>query len=98
MPTSVLVINVCINDVVCKAANRYIRFMARPKLPEDQRMESISARVTKDMVAEIDDYLEGMKAETPLLILNRADAIRQLLAIALGTAAKDKNRAKRKPS
>lgn len=58
-------------------------------------MESISARVTKDMVAEIDDYLEGLKAETPLLILNRADAIRQLLAIGLGAASKQKKRSKR---
>ena len=69
--------------------------MARPKLPNDQRMESISARVTKDMVGEIDDYLEDMKAETPLLILNRADAIRQLLAIALNAADKGKKRSKK---
>jgi len=57
--------------------------MPRPKLPADQRMESISARVTREMAAEIDGYLEIMRAETPLLILNRADAIRQILAIGL---------------
>lgn len=66
--------------------------MPRPKLPADQRMETISARVTREMAGEIDGYLETMKAETPLLILNRADAIRQILAIGLQKIGADGRR------
>ena len=57
--------------------------MARPKLPPDARMENVSARVPRKMADAIDDYLKELEAETPLLILNRADAIRQLLALGL---------------
>ena len=57
--------------------------MPRPRLPDDQRMETVSARVPRDMLGDIDRYLLRMQEETPLLLLNRADAIRQLLAIAL---------------
>lgn len=62
--------------------------MARPKLPADQRMETISARVTREMADQIDAYLEKMRQDTPLLLLNRADAIRQILAIGLQRISK----------
>lgn len=62
--------------------------MARPKLPADQRMETISARVPREMADQIDAYLEKMREDTPLLLLNRADAIRQILAIGLQRIAK----------
>ncbi|NQW08472.1 MAG: hypothetical protein HQ481_01125 [Alphaproteobacteria bacterium] len=66
--------------------------MPRPKLPADQRMETVSARVTREMADGIDAYLETMRAETPLLILNRADAIRQILAIGLQKISADGRR------
>lgn len=70
--------------------------MARPKLPPDQRMETISARVPREMAGQIDAYLETMREDTPLLLLNRADAIRQILAIGLQAIAR-KSSPKRSP-
>jgi hypothetical protein len=55
--------------------------MGRPKLPEP--METVSVRLSAAMLTEIDAYLSNMKLEAPFLMLNRADAIRQLLAIGL---------------
>ena len=55
--------------------------MGRPKILDP--METVSVRLPKSVVDEIDDYLTAMKREAPLVMLNRADAIRQLLAIAL---------------
>jgi hypothetical protein len=55
--------------------------MGRPKLPEP--METISVRLPATVVREIDAYLAAMRLEAPLIMLNRADAIRQLLAIGL---------------
>lgn len=55
--------------------------MGRPKLPEP--METVSVRLSAVMLKDIDDYLAQMKIEAPFLMLNRADAIRQLLAIGL---------------
>lgn len=46
-------------------------------------METVSVRLPKAVVDEIDAYLSSMRAEAPFLMLNRADAIRQLLAIGL---------------
>jgi len=46
-------------------------------------METISVRLSAVMVREIDAYLSDMKLEAPFLMLNRADAIRQLLAIGI---------------
>ena len=55
--------------------------MARPRQPET--METISVRLPRAMVAEIDAHVERMRQQTPLLLINRADAVRQLLAEAL---------------
>jgi metal-responsive CopG/Arc/MetJ family transcriptional regulator len=55
--------------------------MARPRQPET--METISVRLPRAMVAEIDAYADRMRQQTPLLLINRADAVRQLLAEAL---------------
>lgn len=55
--------------------------MGRPKLPEP--METVSVRLSAAMLREVDAYLAQMKLEAPFLMLNRADAIRQLLAIGL---------------
>ena len=55
--------------------------MGRPKILDP--METVSVRLPKSVVDEIDAYLTNMKREAPLVMLNRADAIRQLLAIAL---------------
>lgn len=55
--------------------------MGRPKLPEP--METVSVRLSAAMLIEVDTYLAHMKLEAPFLMLNRADAIRQLLAIGL---------------
>ena len=55
--------------------------MGRRKLPDT--METVSVRLPQAVLDEIDAYLAQMKAEAPFLMLNRADAIRQLLAIGL---------------
>jgi Arc/MetJ-type ribon-helix-helix transcriptional regulator len=66
--------------------------MARPK--QHETMETISVRVPRDMAAEIDAYADRLRQQTPLLLINRADAVRQLLAEALQADAR-KSRAKR---
>lgn len=58
-----------------------VRHMGRPKLPEP--METVSVRLPKSVVDQIDGYLQAMRSEAPFLMLNRTDAIRQLIAIAL---------------
>ena len=58
--------------------------MGRPKL--DETMETVSARLPRDMLQRLDKFLESLRAEMPLLILNRADAVRQLLAMGLEVA------------
>lgn len=55
-------------------------------------METVSARLPKGMLAQVDAYLKTMKDEMPLLLLNRADAVRQLLALGL-----EASQGKRKP-
>lgn len=55
--------------------------MGRKKLPET--METVSVRLPTSAVDRIDAYLSRMKAEAPFIMLNRADAMRQLLAIGL---------------
>jgi hypothetical protein len=58
--------------------------MGRPKL--DETMETVSARLPREMVERLDRFLDSLRAELPLLILNRADAVRQLLAMGLEVA------------
>ena len=69
---------VLIGYVECRLKER---LMGRRKLPDT--METVSVRLPKAVVDEIDGYLADMRAEAPFLMLNRADAIRQLLAIGL---------------
>jgi len=52
--------------------------MARPKKPVV--METVSVRIPTSMLAEVDAYIEDIKAEMPLLNIGRADGIRQLIA------------------
>lgn len=58
--------------------------MARPK--KDETMETVSVRLPKAMVEEIDSFVESLKGDMPLLNISRADGVRQLLANALKTA------------
>ena len=55
--------------------------MARPKKIET--METVSVRLPKAMVDEIDAYVVELKGDMPLLNIGRADGVRQLLANAL---------------
>jgi Arc/MetJ-type ribon-helix-helix transcriptional regulator len=66
--------------------------MGRPRQAET--METISVRLPKAMVGELDAEVERMRQQMPLLLINRADAVRQLLAEALETRAR-KGRARR---
>lgn len=52
--------------------------MARPKKPAT--MEIVSLRLSKGMIEEIDSYTQRLQAETPLLQITKADAIRYLIA------------------
>lgn len=58
--------------------------MGRPKLEE--KMETVSARLPREMAARLDRFLDLQRAEMPLLLLNRGDAVRQLLAMGLEAA------------
>ena len=55
--------------------------MARPK--KDDTMETVSVRLPRMMVEEIDAYVIELKGDMPLLNISRADGVRQLLANAL---------------
>jgi hypothetical protein len=55
--------------------------MGRPK--QDQTMDTVSVRLPKAMVKEIDGFVESLKGDMPLLNISRADGVRQLLSIAL---------------
>ena len=67
--------------------------MARPK--SDETMETVSVRLPKAMVEEIDRYVESLKGDMPLLNISRADGVRQLLANALKVVT-DRKRTGRK--
>jgi len=58
--------------------------MGRPKL--ESTMETVSARLPREMVDRIDAYLEGLHDKMPLFKPNRADAVRALLAMGLEAA------------
>jgi metal-responsive CopG/Arc/MetJ family transcriptional regulator len=59
--------------------------MARPK--QIQTMETVSVRLPKAMVKEIDGFVEALKGDMPLLNISRADGVRQLLSNALKAQA-----------
>jgi Arc/MetJ-type ribon-helix-helix transcriptional regulator len=59
--------------------------MPRPK--KDETMETVSVRLPKVMVTEIDNFVEALKGDMPLLNISRADGVRQLLADALESSA-----------
>ncbi len=46
-------------------------------------METVSVRLPKAMVIEIDRFVLDLKGDMPLLNIGRADGIRQLLSNAL---------------
>jgi metal-responsive CopG/Arc/MetJ family transcriptional regulator len=69
--------------------------MARPK--QDQTMETVSVRLPKAMVKEIDGFVKALKGDMPLLNISRADGVRQLLSNAIkAQAAIGRKRAKAK--
>jgi Arc/MetJ-type ribon-helix-helix transcriptional regulator len=60
--------------------------VGRPKLPET--MEILSVRLPARMVKEIDAYIEEQRREMPLLPVNKADVVRELIALGLGSRRK----------
>ena len=68
--------------------------MARPK--KDETMGTVSVRLPRAMVDEIDRFVESLKGDMPLLNISRADGVRQLLANALAMSAANKKQAGRK--
>jgi Arc/MetJ-type ribon-helix-helix transcriptional regulator len=64
--------------------------MGRPK--QDQIMETVSVRLPKAMVKEIDVFVESLKGDMPLLNISRADGVRQLLSNALNAQASTKRK------
>ena len=64
--------------------------VGRPKKPET--METLSVRLPAAMVSEIDRFVEELQAQLPLLLISRADGVRQLLALALEAQKKEKRR------
>ena len=67
--------------------------MGRPK--QDETMETVSVRLPKDMVAAIDAFVVTLKGDMPLLNINRADGVRQLLSEALSARSVGVRRRKR---
>jgi hypothetical protein len=53
----------------------------RPK--QTHVMDTLSARLPNELVAQIDRYADRLKSQLPGLNVTRADAIRQLLAMGL---------------
>jgi hypothetical protein len=46
-------------------------------------METVSVRLPRAILEQVDAYLADLQREAPMLMLNRTDAIRQLIAIGL---------------
>ena len=59
--------------------------MARPK--KDDTMETVSVRLPRIMVDQIDAYVIELKGDMPLLNIGRADGVRQLISNALKAEA-----------
>lgn len=55
--------------------------MGRPKKAEI--MDVLAVRMPDDLVGEIDQYIELIKKQFPLINVTRADAVRQLIAAGL---------------
>lgn len=53
----------------------------RPK--KDSVMDTLAVRLPDDLVGQVDQYMEQLRADLPGLNISRADAIRQLLAAGL---------------
>ena len=53
----------------------------RPK--KDSVMDTLAVRLPDDLVDQVDQYMEQLRADLPGLNISRADAIRQLLAVGL---------------
>lgn len=64
--------------------------MGRPRQAEV--METVSARLPRETLQRVDEYLEHMRADAPLLLLNRADAVRALITLGLRAAEKQKRK------
>jgi hypothetical protein len=65
--------------------------MARPK--KDNIMQPLSLRLPEGLIQSIDQCARKLQAETPLLEVNRTDALRYL--IQLGLAEFEKRKPKR---
>lgn len=68
--------------------------MARPR--KDVTMQPVSLRLPAALIAEVDACAERLQAETPLLEVNRTDALRYLIQLGLIEYAKGKKRKKGK--
>lgn len=55
--------------------------MARPR--KDVTMQPVSLRLPAALIAEVDACAERLQAETPLLEVNRTDALRYLIQLGL---------------
>ncbi len=55
--------------------------MGRPK--KEHTMETVSVRLPKVMVDEVDEFVSSLKGDMPLLNISRADGVRQLLSNAI---------------
>jgi Arc/MetJ-type ribon-helix-helix transcriptional regulator len=55
-------------------------------------MEILSVRLPSRMVKEIEDYIEEQQREMPLLPINKADVVRELIALGLGVRRKNRRR------
>ena len=53
----------------------------RPR--KDSVMDTLAVRLPDDLVGQVDQYMEQLRADLPGLNISRADAIRQLLAAGL---------------
>ncbi len=62
--------------------------MVRPK--KGETMSTISVRLPKGLISEIDRYTEKLKAETQLTSISRADTVRYLLEMAVRAPARRK--------
>jgi hypothetical protein len=72
--------------LLIKAGGERAGAMARPK--KDETMSTISVRLPKGLISEIDRYTEKLKADTRLAGIGRADTIRYLLQMAVRRSAR----------
>lgn len=57
-----------------------LRLPKRGRPAKESTMDTLAVRLPDDLLSQVDEYVERIRMDYPLMNVTRADAIRQLLA------------------